>query len=97
MRAYFDRFNLDIREEDARYASHAGNCDQEVSEVANRASVARQLARIDPLLIVEELEEYGAWDETELADHAANKLRIVWLACGNIVEETVTPKGGDHA
>jgi hypothetical protein len=26
-------------------------------------------------------DQYGAWDETELADDAQNKARILWIAC----------------
>ena len=33
-----------------------------------------------------ELKEYGAWSEEELADHEANLDRILWLACGNILD-----------
>jgi hypothetical protein len=34
-----------------------------------------------------ELKEYGAWDEEELSDDAANWERLVWCACWNIAEE----------
>jgi large repetitive protein len=32
------------------------------------------------------LDEYGAWDDKELRDHAQNLQRILWLACGDIVD-----------
>ena len=47
-------------------------------------AIARQLRAIDPALLREELGGYGAWDETELADHAQNLQRLVWLAAGDI-------------
>ncbi len=33
-----------------------------------------------------ELREYGAWDDEQLADDAANWDRIVWIAAGDILE-----------
>lgn len=32
------------------------------------------------------LREYGAWDDEELADHAQNLQRILWIAAGDITE-----------
>ena len=87
MRAYFDRFVLDITRKDAEYASHAGNCDQEVAELVESAPIKRQLDKISPFLIVKELQEYGAWDDSELSDWNQNLHRIVWIAAGNIREE----------
>lgn len=40
-----------------------------------------------PERIRNELREYGAWDDNELADDAANWRRIVWLAACNINED----------
>ena len=71
---------------EAEYASHAGNCDQEVAEVAAIPRIAKQLAKLDPAKLRAELAEYGAWDDAELADHAQNLQRIVWIACGDIKE-----------
>jgi hypothetical protein len=34
-----------------------------------------------------ELQEDGAWDETELADDAANFRRLIWSAANNIAED----------
>lgn len=47
----------------------------------------RQLNKIGPQKIADELQEYGAWDEDELKDHAENRLRIVWIAAGDIMDE----------
>lgn len=84
MYASFERFELSIPLREAEYASHAGNCDQEVSDVAATPRIAKQLAQLDPLTIRAELAEYGAWDDVELANHAQNLQRIVWIACGDI-------------
>lgn len=40
-----------------------------------------------PDKIRRELSEYGAWDEEELSDDAANWRRIIWIAANNIAEE----------
>jgi len=80
-------FELNITKQDALYASHPGNCDQEVAELVESKKIAKQLDRISPESIRKELMEYGAWDDTQLADDAENRLRIVWIACGNIREE----------
>ena len=42
---------------------------------------------IDPELIRQELSEYGAWSEEELADDDANWQRILWLGANDISEE----------
>jgi len=87
MNAQFERFTLHIKKADALYASHAGNCDQEVADLVSFRTIAEQLDAIGTDLIRAELNEYGAWDDTELADDEQNKHRIVWLACCNIKEE----------
>ena len=33
------------------------------------------------------LKEFGAWDDEELADHAANVRRVLWLACCDLREQ----------
>jgi len=45
------------------------------------------MKKINPADIAAELKDYGAWDETELADYDANIQRILWIAAGNIREE----------
>ena len=45
-----------------------------------------RLAKIDPAILRDELREYGAWDENELADHDQNLQRLLWLAAGDIVD-----------
>lgn len=55
--------------------------------------IAVQLAALDPKALASELQEYGAWDETELADHEQNLQRILWLAAGDIIEQDAQPDG----
>lgn len=81
------RIELEITLPDAKSASHQGQCDDDVLELSKVPYIAEQLEKIDPKLLADELREYGAWDDEELADHAQNLQRILWLACGDIVEE----------
>jgi hypothetical protein len=46
-----------------------------------------QLQKLDRALVASELREYGAWDSDELADHAQNLQRLLWIACGDIAEQ----------
>jgi hypothetical protein len=73
--------------EQARAASHQGQCDLDVLELSRHPVIARQLAAIKPETLVAELREYGAWDDDELSDHAQNLQRLLWLMAGDIVEE----------
>lgn len=87
MYATFERFEIRMTRAQALGASHQGRCDEDVAALLAVPAIARQLDLIRPELIRRELREYGAWDETELADDAMNRERIVWLAAGNIHDE----------
>jgi len=82
------RIELRMTLAQARTAAHSGSCDEDVRWLSQRPDIADQLDGIDPSLLVAELREYGAWDETELADHDQNLQRLVWIAAGDIVEES---------
>lgn len=86
------RVELCMTADQARGASHQGRCDDDVAELANVPSIAKQLSQIDPILLAAELKEYGAWEAHELADHSQNLQRILWLASGDIREELNTRK-----
>lgn len=86
--AYFERFSIEMTRAQALGASHAGACDADVQELLQEAAIARQLDSIGAQAIREELTEYGAWDAEELSDEAMNRARIVWIAAGDIREES---------
>ena len=86
MIATFNRFTLTLTKAEARSLYHQGACDDDVAAALCNPTIQRRLARISPDLIRAELREYGAWDEDELADDAANQSRLLWLAAGNVVE-----------
>lgn len=85
--AQFNRFELELKEEDVDRCSHPGGCDDDVYSVPQHGYVIEQLERISKEALRAELKEYGSWDSGELADDAQNRQRIVWLAAGDIQEE----------
>lgn len=87
MWASFNRFEIQMTLAQAESASHPGPCDRDVEDLIRIPAIARQLRKLDPATLADELREYGAWSDEELSDHAENCLRIVWIAAGNIVEE----------
>jgi hypothetical protein len=76
--------NLTMKQ--ASQGSHQGACDMDIKDLRNVPSIKRQLNKLDSELLKRELKEYGAWDETELSNHDENLDRILWIACGDIVE-----------
>lgn len=60
--------------------------DKPIADLRKMPKIKRQLNKIDPALLAEELKEYGAWSEDELKDHDENLSRILWIACGDINE-----------
>lgn len=80
------RIELNITKAQASMGHHQGQCDADVKALSEVPAVRRQLAKIDPATLAAELKEYGAWDDSELADHDQNIQRILWIACGDIVE-----------
>lgn len=85
MIAYFNRFELHMTKKQAHFASHQGECIDDVRELLKNRDIARQFEKIAPYAIKAELSEYGAWDEVELSDLQANQERILWIASGDIV------------
>lgn len=81
------RVELSLTLAEARSAGHGGPCDDDVADLAREGSIAAQLAALDAADVRECLSEYGAWDDAELADHAANLRRLLWLAASDIAEE----------
>lgn len=81
------RIELELTADDARCGSHQGPCDDDIADLRRVPYIRDQLDKFGPALLAEELKEWGAWDENELADHDQNLSRILWLACGGIVDE----------
>lgn len=85
MIAQFNRFEIAMTKNQAHFASHQGECIENVRELLKNRNIVRQFKKIDPEAIKAELSEYGAWDDVELSDIIANQERILWIAAGDIV------------
>lgn len=70
-----------------RLCHHTGDCTEDVIRCMELPEVAKELTKIDPDSLIEELSEFGAWDAEQLASHTDNLKRILWIAAGNIQEE----------
>jgi hypothetical protein len=81
------RIELSMSLEQVQSASHPGPCDMDVLALSRVPEIAKQLADIEPAVLRVELREYGAWDESQLADHRENLQRIVWLLANDIADE----------
>jgi hypothetical protein len=81
------RIELQMTLEQAESGSHQGQCDEDVRALSLVPEIKTQLDAIDKDVLAAELKEFGAWDAEELADHAQNIQRILWIACGDIKEE----------
>ena len=89
--ASFNRFELRLSGEAVCAIVRPGPAEQ---DVAHYAPIVRAQMETDnfpnkptPAEIRAELAEYGAWDDAELADDAANWRRLVWCAACNIAED----------
>ena len=80
------RIELQITKREAACGAHTGQCDRDVLNLSAIPRIKRQLDKLDPKLVVEELKEWGAWIGEELQDHEQNLQRLLWLACCDIVE-----------
>ena len=83
------RIELQITKKQADSCSHAGQCDLDVEALMQNPSIARQLKKLDPAIVVACLKEYGAWNELELSDHKENLTRLLWCACCDISEGNI--------
>ena len=85
---YLDNMDtIELTIEEARSAAHQGPCDIDVRALSEVEHIAKQLDAIGADEIREEIGEIGAWDEEELKDDDENRQRLLWIACGHIVEE----------
>jgi len=81
------KIELNITKNVAAICSHMGDCESDVKYViANYPAIRRQLNKINPEVLASELKEYGAWDAEELSDNEQNKIRLLWIASGDILE-----------
>lgn len=80
------RIELQIDIDDAHMGSHIGKCDVDINALRRKPYLKAQLDALDADDVAAELKGYGAWDADELSDHDANLSRLLWIACGDIVQ-----------
>jgi hypothetical protein len=80
------RIEINIKMKDAHIGSHQGQCDDDINYLLTVPYIKKQLEKIRPELIAECLKELGAWDAEELSNHEDNLSRLLWVACGDLVE-----------
>lgn len=80
------RIELNITKKQAEIGYHQGQCASDVAYLRSIPSIRRQLEKLDPVTVNRELKEYGAWNEEERANHDDNLDRLLWIACGDIIE-----------
>ena len=80
------RIELQITAQQAAKGAHIGQCSADVHALSQVPKIARQLRKIDPAVLRRELQEFGCWGDDELMIHEDNLLRILWIACGDILE-----------
>lgn len=80
------KIELNITKKIANSCMHQGRCNDDVKAAMKLPEIKRQLNKLNPEILKEELREYGAWDESELNNHADNLMRILWIASGDILE-----------
>lgn len=95
--ADFERFSISLPDDAVEQCNHSGSCDADVEYWAGQLT---RPSHLTPEKLRAELKEYGAWDEGELADDAANWHRIIWIAAGRIQDEEFIdkmPRRGDFS
>jgi hypothetical protein len=85
------RIELNLTMEQAGKGYHQGQCDFDIDELMQCPAIINQLKALKPALVRDELKEYGAWDSDELANHADNLTRLLWIACGDLIEGDIEP------
>jgi hypothetical protein len=80
---------LNITKKQAHIGYHQGQCDNDIKGLRDVPSIKRQLDQLKPEIVSLVLKDYGAWDVNDLSDHDDNLDRLLWIACGDIVENNV--------
>ena len=79
-------FNLEFTQDQVSACSHQGECYDDCAVVANE--INDQLKNHENHRKIDLLLECGAWEKDELQDENENDIKIVWIACNDIKEDT---------
>jgi len=81
------RLELALSGDQAARGYHSGACDSDIQALVQDPDISRQLLAFDPAVVAAALKEYGAWNSVELSNHTDNLERLLWIACGDLVEQ----------
>ena len=81
------RLKLQLSGDQTARGYHSGPCDLDIQALVQDPDISRQLLAFDPAVVAAALKEYGAWDSQELANHTDNLERLLWIACGDLVDQ----------
>jgi len=87
MLGYVGNIEIKLTRHEAAKGSHQGSCDHDLADLRKYPKIRQQLNRLDPEVVKKELAEFGAWSDKELEDHDLNLTRVLWIACGYIVDD----------
>jgi hypothetical protein len=89
--AYFNFIgSIQLSEDDIQSVPNSGPADESIRALRAKPEIIEELREIDPIELVKELLEYGAWDDKELSNHNDNLDRILWCAISDIKEDKGT-------
>ena len=77
---------LELTMDQAKQGCHQGACDDDIAGLRTVPAIKSQLDKINQTDLEDTLREFGAWDDKELANREHSLDRILWLACGDIVD-----------
>jgi len=77
------RIELVLLPEDAEIGYHSGMCDDDIAYLRTLPYIAEQLAELDKHTVADEVAQWSDWD---VSDHDENLNRLLWIACGDVVE-----------
>jgi len=80
------RIELNLSLEHAARGYHSGSCDQDIAALMQLPEISGQLSALNPRLVADILQEYGGWEPAQLANHVDNLERLLWIACGDLVD-----------
>jgi hypothetical protein len=81
------KVEIQLTMEQAERGGHSGSVDLDIAALRNVPEIKSQLEALSMDAVIEELFNSGAYDMEDLLDHDQNLSRILWFACGDIVEE----------
>lgn len=84
MIAQMNRFEISMPKQAVLDLGSGGRKDEIIEDWLSSGKI--KFHRTTPENIRQELQEYGAWDEVELADNEANRRRIAWMAASNLYD-----------